>query len=255
MIKAVKRLFAIEEIVDCMDEAFGSSSGQIVCDILTDYVTRHQAQGEETAEVPTSAPVVKATAAKVAPVTKPKKAPAKKSKKADAPPVVSDDGEEVVAVEKPKRKAKAPAKAKVAVVDVEEYVDEDGDEAPSDITPITEVALDKMTILMLKDKCKEFSIRPVGNKQSLIDKIKAHLAVVEDEEEDPEEGPSHDADDIEIVQDENNLYIHQSTGLIFDPNARVAVAWKDEDANILPLTREHIELCSQYGFEYRIDED
>lgn len=252
-------IFRIGDVRQGLTEAYGDNAAETIVSIVADAIVT----GEIHTSSPRATPDVElyGETLEVAedeyeppvdmPVKKKKKGPSVEERENpyEEPLVLSEEEESEPLPEAPKPVVKPKKKTKVTKP-MDTIVEEIAIEKPvRKKKPTSNNPLDKMTIVQLKERCKQLGIKPVGNKQSLLNKIK--------EFEDPREGQSsaghHESEgsEIEIVQDEQNLYVHPASGLVFDPNAKVAVAWKDPEGNVLPLTGEHIELCVEYGFEYR----
>jgi len=170
--------------------------------------------------------------------------------------------------------AKSPEKPKAkAVVPKEEVVEEQR------LSP-TQIA--KATVPVLKGYCKTRNLPQGGKKDDLINRLINHIhGNVEDTSSGGSSAKSSPGKskkkkgasilekmkasvpaNIQVKRNKYGNYGHEETGLIFDKfdkkvigRQKIIMRGNNEEACIIPLNAEDIDLCNQYKFDYAMPEN
>jgi len=113
--------------------------------------------------------------------------------------------------------------------------------------------------------CKKYSIKTSGKKEDLVKRL---LNFKENGEQPKPKATTKKAipaekpvlkqsviPTIQISRNKHGNYEHNETGLVFSKNDKIVIGKQASDGKILDLTKDDIELCSQYKFRYKMPEN
>lgn len=132
--------------------------------------------------------------------------------------------------------------------------------------------LSKLTLVQLKEICKQQKLKVSGKKLELIKRLLETNNLLPENEIiiqntplqklKPQKRKSKSAKMkmvYKFLQEEYNHlivrnqyahYIHNETKLVFNPDTKYAIGKEDENGNILPLTSQDIENCFLFNFRF-----